>query len=121
MDNHPKINILLKEYDTLRSEVLERIKIAFSHLAYFGAVVAFALPASKDIPCWQRLVAIALAAIGGVILLYTSFLNWSWVGKLAQHLQGLEVKINELADAGELLTWERHAEEKSRGPHRPPT
>jgi hypothetical protein len=36
-----KIEILLKEYDSLRTEVLERIKIAFSHLEYLMDLLGF--------------------------------------------------------------------------------
>ncbi|BDT68216.1 hypothetical protein os1_23980 [Comamonadaceae bacterium OS-1] len=111
------LDILLKEYETLRTEVLERIKIAFSHLGYFGAVMAFAFPASEGFFSKHPGTALVLASLGAVLLLWISVLNWSWVGRIASHLQELELKINAQAGAQDLLTWEHIASRITTGPH----
>jgi hypothetical protein len=103
------IEILLKEYDSLRAEVLERIKIAFSHLGYFGAVVAFAFPATDKLCEYERILAQGLAVFGAFLLAYISVINWFWVSRLASHLKQLEEKINNesISQGGSaLLTWE---------------
>ena len=44
-----KINILLKEYDTLRTEILQRISNRFAFLGLFGAIGAFGLFKASEI------------------------------------------------------------------------
>jgi hypothetical protein len=101
------VEIMIKEYESLRTEVLDRIKIAFSHLGYFGAVVAFAFPASEDLSGDERLIARVLAGAGATILVYISIINWFWVSRLADHLRFLEKEINSHAKANtSLLSWE---------------
>lgn len=110
--------VLLKEYDTLRTEVIERVKTAFSHLAFFGAVIAFAFQPSEKgsiSPC----IAFWLAVCGAIILLYISVINWIWVGRIATHLQILEKKINN-ATGKSTLTWEAMAKKMSRWVLLPP-
>lgn len=115
------IEIFVKEYELLKSEVLERIKIAFSHLGYFGAVVAFAFPAADKIVTGQQKFAIYLAAAGALILLYISIINWCWVGRLAKHLQWLEDEVNSRSAGKEkILLWEKIANEISRWVLLPP-
>lgn len=96
--------VLLKEYESLRSEVIERIKTAFAHLGYFGAVIAFAFPASDKLQANPN-VALWLAIFGSAILAYISIINWLWVDRIADHLRLLEKQI--LGDNHKpLLTWE---------------
>lgn len=113
-----EIELLLKEYDSLRTEVLDRVRTAFSHLAFFGAVVAFAFQTSeKSWLCpW---LAFFLAVLGATILLYISYINWCWVERIATHLQILEKKINYLAGKP-TLTWESKVEKMSRWALFPP-
>ncbi len=102
---------LIKEYESLRTEVVGRLGIAFTQLGYFGAVVAFAFPATKStgFDLW----AIALALLGLVLLLLVSIVNWMWVSRIADHLRVLEGKI--MDDGGVLpLKWEGIAEKISR-------
>lgn len=98
------VEIMIKEYESLRKEVVDRITIAFSHLGYFGAVVAFAFPASKNVSGDEGFAQV-LAVAGAVILLYISILNWIWVSRLADHLRVLEKEINRHAGTS-LLSWE---------------
>jgi len=99
-----ELDILLMEYNSLRAEVIERVKTAFSHLAFFGAVVAFAfqLPDNQLV---DHCIIIGLSVFGAVLLLYIAIINWTWVSRISSHLQHLERRIN--ASAGKpLLTWE---------------
>src|SRR5437868_15253961 len=106
-----EIEILLKEYDTLRTEVIERVKIAFSHLAFFGAVIAFAFQASEK--AFISPVAVAgFAAAGAAILLYISIIIWCWVGRISSHLQGLDKKISDLTGKP-ILTWKSQVKNMS--------
>jgi hypothetical protein len=112
-------DILLKEYETLRAEVIERLKTAFSHLGYFGAVAVFAFPASDKVSEPWRTVAFILAMLGAVLLLYISVINWLWVGRIATHLRELEEDINHAAGKS-LLSWEHTVKEISRWVLLPP-
>lgn len=98
------LDILLKEYDSLRAEVVERVRTAFSHLAFFGAVAAFAFQLPASSPLNQNLV-LGLSAFGTLFLLYISVINWIWVNRIASHLRHLESKINSISKK-KLLTWE---------------
>lgn len=110
--------ILMKEYDSLRSEVIERVKTAFSHLAFFGAVVAFAFQSPSGSSVNPALL-FWLALFGALFLLYISFINWCWVGRIASHLQVLETKINCISGK-KLLSWEGKVEKMSRWVLLPP-
>ena len=111
-------DILLDEYKTLRAEVIERVKTAFSHLAYFGAVVAFAFKGTEGSLVSQSTV-FWLAFSGAAILLYISVINWFWVGRIANHLQVIEGRLESLTGQ-KTLTWERKAEKMSRWVLLPP-
>ena len=111
-------DILLDEYKTLRAEVIERVKTAFSHLAYFGAVVAFAFKGTEGSLVSQSTV-FWLAFSGAAILLYISVINWFWVGRIANHLQVIEGRLESL-NGQKTLTWERKAEKMSRWVLLPP-
>jgi hypothetical protein len=111
-------DILLKEYETLRSEVIERLKTAFAHFGYFGAVVALAFPASEKVATSSHTPAI-LAGIGAAILVYISIINWLWVSRLASHLRKLEGDINQ-AIGKPVLSWEGKAQLISRWVLLPP-
>ena len=112
------IEILMKEYESLRGEVVERVKTAFSHLAYFGAVVAFAFQPSASASVSPKIL-FSLALFGAIFLLYISVINWYWVGRIASHLRSLEVKIN-TAHGRPVLSWEGKVEKMSRWVLLPP-
>ena len=111
-------DILLEEYKSLRTEVVDRVKTAFSHLAYFGAVIAFAF----KVPEGNQISPIAvfwLAFAGAAILLYISVINWFWVGRIASHLQAIEKQLEALTGK-KTLTWEQKSEKMSRWVLLPP-
>ena len=112
------VEILMKEYDSLRSEVIERVKTAFSHLAFFGAIVAFAFQSPTGSSVNPKLL-FWLAIFGALFVLYISVINWFWVGRIASHLQVLETKINHI-NGKPMLSWEGKVEKMSRWVLLPP-
>jgi len=102
MNNEEKISILLKEYDSLRTHLLQRLQNRFHFFVLFGAITAFAFfkPENK-LTRFQFIILL----IGAVFLLGV----WFWFGgitvRLSKHISSLEKRINDLA--GEtLLSWE---------------
>lgn len=114
------LDVLLKEYDSLRAEVGGRINTAFSHLAFFGALAAFALKVPDCSTGFYLWATVILASLGSLFLLWIAVINWMWVGRIASHLQVLEDKINTAAGGKPLLTWEKKAKEISRSFLLPP-
>ena len=109
--------VILKEYDTLRDEVKERLKIAFSHVAYVGAIVAFSVPAADKIgnwlvpakPLWGMAEIGLLAVICVIPLVWVAVLNMRWVQHCGVHMQSIENRVNEHFGC-KILGWERYSE-----------
>ena len=101
MEDYQKIEILLKEYDTLRTEMNERFRQRFQFVTIFGAVGAFALFTKQDFIGYQK-VCLALTPI----VLCTV---WFWIGhliaKASRRIAQIETEINSLAKT-KLLCWE---------------
>jgi hypothetical protein len=103
-----KIDILLKEYDTLRTEILNKINTRYGIIGFLGALFAFVLNKwewqPKNCPFDTRwpVVIIGLLILFGI---------WLWIGVLIQgiavHICSIEKRINQLA-GDELLSWETH-------------
>mgnify|MGYP001590629171 CR=1 FL=1 len=101
-----KIEILLKEYGTLRTEILQRINARFAVVGLLGALFAFALSEVKGQPgmfsIYVRWLSLALGA--GVLVTL-----WWYLGiiiqRLASHISSIEQRVNQFAGE-ELLTWE---------------
>jgi hypothetical protein len=94
-----QINILLKEYDTLRAEILGRMNHRWQMLGLIGAIVAFISAQSG---------AIAGRAIAGVMAvgLFGLWLNSGrYVARLARRVSEIEKHVNGLAGEN-LLVWE---------------
>ena len=101
MDEKDKIQILLKEYDSLRVEILQRISHRFVFLSLFGAVGAYAFFGAKNLGVYQTAV-LMLSALA-------LFAIWWQLGNLiagcSKRIAEIEKAINSVA--GEpLLTWE---------------
>ena len=104
------LDILLKEYASLKDEVKERLKTAFSHVAYVGGIVAFAIPAADKAKDWvPTAVPILMACAGALALLWVAFLNMRWVQHCGAYMKYIEDRVN-LHLGGEVLGWERYAE-----------
>lgn len=101
MDEKDKVQVLLKEYDALRAEIMQRISHRFAFLGLFGGVGAYAFFAAKDMSTYQTVVLmISALALFGV---------WWQLGNLiarcSNRIAEIEETINSLA--GEpLLRWE---------------
>ena len=93
-----KINILLKEYDTLRTEAIARINSRFAFLGLLIAVVAFA-GSKNSTSTWVAAVVISIPLLG--IWLYLGHL----LCRISDGVVRIEREVNKLAGA-HLLDWE---------------
>ena len=107
------LEILLKEHALLRDEIKERLKTAFSHVAYVGAIVAFALPASGKISDGYSTLALILAAVGAFVLGWIAFLNMRWVQHCGAYVKHIEDRVN-LHFGHKVLGWEAYASDVQR-------
>lgn len=101
MDNDKKIEILLKEYDTLRAEIIARATGGYAFWGFAAAAVAWAF--SKEAPTGWKIVVSCV----GLILAFAvmTAVNWSNIARAATRVGEIERRVNELADE-ELLQWE---------------
>ena len=95
-----KIQILQKEYDTLRAEILNRIGHRFTFLSFAGAIGGYAIFSENKLTDDQS----SVLWICADILLCL----WAWIGLLmkrcSDRVAAIEREINALA--GEtLLKW----------------
>jgi len=101
MTDSEKIQILLKEYETLRAEMIQRFNHRFGFLTIIGGLGTFLLFKASELSIIQTL---AL-----VITVIFVILVWLWIGALiaacSRQVAELEKQINELAGE-ELLRWE---------------
>ena len=108
LDAKAKIDILLKEYDTLRSEMLQRVNARFAIVGLLGALVAFVLSKfewqPKNLPLDLRWL---IAALGLAVLLGTWWRFGTIIRGLAARVSSIEGRVNQLAGE-DLLTWETH-------------
>lgn len=107
------LEALLKEHAQLRDEIKERLKVAFSHVAYAGAIAAFAIPAADKVQDWIPILPILLAASGFIVLLWIAFLNMRWVQHCGAYVRYIESRVN-LHYGCKVLGWEAYADEVQR-------
>lgn len=104
------LDVMLKEHALLRDEIKERLKTAFSHVAYAGAIAAFAIPAADKVSgCVPKGVPLTAAALGFVGLLWVALLNMRWVQHGGAYLASIEKRVNEHFDE-QVLGWEHYAD-----------
>jgi hypothetical protein len=104
------LDAMLKEHALVRAEITERLKTAFSHVAYAGAFVAFAIPAADKIPSvLVRPVSLFAAVIGLGALLWVAALNMRWVQHLGAYLVLVEQRVNRHFGC-KVLGWENYAD-----------
>ncbi|WP_018410615.1 hypothetical protein [Methyloversatilis thermotolerans] len=110
------LDVLLKEHAYTRDEIKERLKIAFSHVAYAGAIAAFAFPAADKIKDWVNpWLSLPFAFVAFAALAWVAFLNMRWVQHLGVYSAAIERRVNE--HFGEFtMGWEHYAE-CARMPH----
>lgn len=104
------LDVMLKEHALLRDEINERLKTAFSHVAYAGAIAAFAIPAADKVPSWiPKWIPLVTAAAGLAALCWVAALNMRWVQHAGAYIRQLEYRIAE--HFGEaVIGWEHYAE-----------
>ncbi|WP_319574558.1 hypothetical protein [uncultured Desulfobacter sp.] len=101
MDDKDKIDVLLKEYDTLKAEILQRIRSRFAFLGLFISVGAFGLFKASDINSFKI----------GVLFFTALFLFAVWwqlgfvIKRCSKRIAEIEVVINQIAGE-KLLRWE---------------
>lgn len=104
-DDKLKIQILLKEYDTLRAEILARTDNRFGLLTVFtgivGAMAAFNNELGREVFGFIAATAVLMLVI------------WFWldylIGCCSERLKAIEESVNKIA-GDELLEWEsRHS------------
>lgn len=99
------IGLRMKEYESLRSEVVQRIGARQQLAGYAGAATAIAATLGSGLGLWRILV------VGLVLLVAYLYLRDSNDGiqRLGTHLRLIENDVNDLARSAygrEILTWE---------------
>src|SRR4051812_7755731 len=81
------LSTLLREHSSLREEIRDRLKIAFSHVGYAGAIAAFTIPLILKLKvCWGWKVLLGFLALGGFGgLVAVAYLNMRWVQHLGNY------------------------------------
>ena len=112
MDDSEKLTILMKEYDTLRTEILQRSRQRFAFLGLIGAGAGYVLFKATSLKEFQILgltVAVVLMAciwmqLGNIIV------------RCSNRLAEIEIQVNQIAGE-DLLKWE-HEKRGSKWHHR---
>jgi hypothetical protein len=97
--NKEKIQILFKEYETLRAEIVARTSGGFQVLIVGGAVTTWLLARTSNGSFWFLVIAFTSAF---AFIAYSLFRDCA---RIAARLQQLESRINQLAGEN-LLEWE---------------
>ena len=101
MTDKDKIEILFKEYDTLREEIISRLSQRINFLGLFGAIGVYAFFQDKTLNGKQYII-IVLAAI----LLYCVWHHLgNVVARCSKRIAEIECVINKMAGTT-LLVWE---------------
>jgi len=108
LDDSKRIDILLKEYDTLRADAMSRMNSRFLMMGTFGALIGFSIfsPSSPFRGGSGNLVLEQVVCLlAGLVMLVV----WIWMGYLAgicvRRVSQIELKINEIAGE-ELMVFE---------------
>lgn len=96
-----KINILLREYEALRSEMQSRLNNRFAMVGYFGAIFTYASLQHEVALEWR-----IAWGVGAMICLVGVWCRGVYmITRLARRLAQIEDKINSFSDEP-LLLWE---------------
>ncbi|MFH8447225.1 hypothetical protein ACH4D3_39255 [Streptomyces sp. NPDC018026] len=105
------IELLMKEYDTLRTEIVQRIAARQQMAGYAAALTAITVTLGGDLGRWRYFIA-ALALIVSALYLRDSNKG---IQRIGLHLQDLEEEINSLAVGlyGQpALSWESRRQDQ---------
>ncbi len=101
MTPQEKVDIIMHEYETLRTEIMNRCKNRQTMLAFLGAIAAFVLTRPDILPESKIWI-----AVGGFIFV---FFFWCFdgflIGCCSSRVHEIERRVNELAGE-KLLVWE---------------
>jgi hypothetical protein len=95
-----KVAILLKEYDTLRTEILARDSNGYQLWAGAAAAIAWVTSRPVDWRLWILAAALTLIFLGIFAALYRD------INALCKRVSTIERMVNSLAGGEELLEWE---------------
>ncbi len=96
-----KVQILLKEYETLRAEILQRIGHRFAFLGLTGAVGAYAFFTVDKLTNVQAVV----LAMGAIAAFLNQFQQGNLIARCSKRIAEIEEAVNSLAGE-KLLVWE---------------
>lgn len=101
MNENDIIPILLKEYDTLRAEILQRIGHRFAFLGLFGAVGTYAFFSAKKLASHQ----IVTLTVCAIFLFCVWYQLGNLIARCSKRIGEIEQTINSYTGK-ELLKWE---------------
>jgi len=101
LTNKDKIEILLKEYDVLRTEISQRLSARMSFLGLWGALLGLMLFRGKKSSGFQ----IFILILGLVILMVVWLQLGRIVTRCSVRVADIEQQVNDLAGE-DLLVWE---------------
>lgn len=96
-----KIDILMKEYETLRSEILHRLNRRFAFMGLFGAVLAYAFFKVEK----YTIVNVSVIVASIFILVAIWFEYGRLIQRCSWRISEIEQQVNSLV-GDELLVWE---------------
>lgn len=104
------LEVLMKEHSAIREEIRDRLKTAFAHVAYAGAVAAFAVPLALQVNgTYGWIFALIVALTGLAALSWVALLNMRWVQHAGAYVRWIEHRIGQ--HFGEqILGWEHYSE-----------
>ncbi|MGD0276565.1 MAG: hypothetical protein ABSB79_11050 [Syntrophales bacterium] len=105
MSPKEKIDVLLKEYDSLRSEIISRIQSRFTVTGIIVALAVFIVNEEGQIEL----------IMGGILVIAILFFWWrvrAWILLCSVRISEIEEEINKLAE-DKLLVWETRLRKKS--------
>ena len=91
----------MKEYDTLRTEILQRASHRFAFLTLLGGIGAYSLFIAKGL----NIIQIFVLVLSAFVLLCVWYMHGNLIAKCSRRIAEIEEEIN--AMAGEkLMKWE---------------
>lgn len=102
-----KIDILLKEYETLRQEILARTGHRFVLVSLAGGLMGFLITTLFTTKAHPSLVVYIFALVGAIVLGVIWRRFQLLIEQLSEGIVRIEHRINDLADDAELLKWEK--------------